>query len=251
MKPQFLKISLGIFFLVVAIPLIAQDYGTEIKNLLPEGKIEFEVLDSVEATVRQVELTEKFQRAYRENMSAFNSYFEKKGNNQTAKYPKNKILSEKEFIELMDFANNMKVVPSQTKAVEIIYSDDNSISFKSDGKLSILNLITYNIETNTFTFKNYTLNFKNSVNVETNTNAFQEAWKGYNWDFSEPGEEEMEKIFSLMKKNLINFDRLSIKGYKITLGKLMNSGKTFMIIKLKDLQEGEWIYNVETPIRMK
>jgi len=255
MNIRFLRFSFGVFFWAVTLSITAQDYGTEVKNLLPEGKIAFEVLDSIEATARQVELTEKFQRAYQENMKSFNVYFEKTKNKQKAKYPRNKILSKKEWIELWNFVSNIKVLPSQTEIVEVIYSADNSISFKSDGKLEILNLITYHAETNTFNIDNhYTLNFESSVNAETNTNALQEAWEGYNWEFSEfeNFDFDEEQSFEILTETFMeNPNEISFKQYKITLGKLINSGKTFMIIKMGDFQKGNWIYNIEIPIRMK
>jgi len=251
MKVQFLKTVIGILlFCVVHFPVFCQngeiDNSIEIKELLPEGEIQFEILDSAEITTRQTKLTYKFQKAYQENFDIFNAYFDKTRNNQEAKYPKNKFLSEKEFLELMDFANNIKLLSSQTETVEVIYSDDNNISFKASGKLAeIFSLITYHTETNTFELADYyTLNFKNAVDVETNTNAFQEAWKGYNWEFAEP--DDMEEM-----PTMEDIKNLSMKQYKITLGKLMSSGKIFMIIKLRDLSEGDWIINLDVTIRMK
>jgi len=249
MKIQFLKISLVVFFLVVTFSsLFCQKYDVEVKKLLPEGKVEFEVLDSVEATPRQVALNEKFLIAYQENFDAFNAYFVKIGKKEKAKYPKNKILSKKEFLELMNFGSNIKVISSQTEIVEVIYSDDNSISFKSDGKLEILNFITYYSETNTFDFDDeYTLTFVNSVNVETNTNALREPWQGYNWEFREMENAEEWETFPAMK----DVENMSAKQYRITLGKLMNSEKTFMIIKIIVIQDGNSIIYLELPIRMK
>jgi len=226
----------------------------KIKELLPEGKIVFEVLDSLEITVRQTELTYKFAEAYRENIEGFNAYIEKTRNNQKAKYPENEILSESEYSELMEFYNSgyaPKLLSTQTEIVEIIYTDDNRILFKANGKFAeIFNLITYHTETNTFYFANpfnlvnrYSLKFVDTLHVETNTNAFRETWKGYQWEFAEPKDMEMPTTESI--------SRMSMKQFKIRLGKLLSSGKTFMIIELKDLREGNWAVNVEITIRMK
>ena len=250
MKVQFLKISFGILIFNFAISsLFCQNYGEEIRKLLPEGKVQFEVLDSVEATARQIKLSEKFPIAYRENYDAFNAYFEKTRNNQKAKYPKNKILSEKEFLEYMDFAKNIKLIPSQTETVEIIYSDDDYISFKASGKLAeVFSQITYHIETNTFVLADsYTLDFSESVDVKTNTNAFKEPWQGYIWVFEETENIDLETEDLPNKENI---DKISMKQYKIRLGKL-SSGKTIMIIGLKDLQYGNWVTRIEVTIRMK
>jgi len=227
--------------------IASRNFDIEIKKLLPEGKIPFEVLDSMEITVRQTELAYKFAEAYQENIDVFNSYLEKTRNNQKANYPENEILSENEFLELMNFLNNEyapKLLPTQTEIVEVMYSDDNRISFKSNGKLEILNLITYHAETNTFDFGNYyTLKFIDTLNVETNTNTFREPWKGYHWEFSEPKDLEMPTV--------ANITKMSMKQFKIRLGKLTSSEKTFMIVELKDFREGNWAINVEITIRMK
>ena len=249
MKIAFLKITIRIFFLIIpAFSVFCQNSGTvssiEIKKLLPEGKISFEVLDSVETTARQTELSYKMVEAFQENTDAFVAYLEKIGKKQKAKYPKNKIMSEAEFLEYMDFAKNIKLLPSRIEIVEVIY-DDNRISFKSDGQLAeIFDKITYHVETNTFDLANrYTLKFIDSVSIETNTNAFKETWKGYNWRFEYP-----KDMVEIPTKETIS--KMSMEQYKITLGRL-SSGKTFMIISLKDVQEGNWIVRVEVTIRMK
>lgn len=254
MKTPFSKIAIGIiFFTIPVFSVFCQnsitDIGVEIKKLLQEGKIPFEVLDSVEVTVRETELTYKFAEVYRENFDVFNAYFDKIRNKQKAKYPKNKILSKKEFLELMNYQNNIKLLPSQIETVEVIYTDNNCISFKSDGKLAeIMSIITYQIETNTFHLDNrYRLPFVDFVNVETNTNAFQEAWVGYNWEFAKSEDIDLEAEKMPTKEIL---EKISIEQYKITLGKL-SSGKTVMMIKLKDFREGNWVVNVEIAIRMK
>ena len=229
-----------------SVKIASHNFDIEIKKLLPEGKVPFEVLDSMEITARQTELTYKFAEAYRENMDAFNAFLEKTRNNQDAKYPENKILSEMEFLEYMDFINKgVKLLPSRTEIVEVIYSDNNRISFKVDGVLAeIFSLITYHGETNTFDLANrYTLEFIDSVNVETNTNAFQETWKGYNWRFEAPkGMTEMPTMETLNK--------MTFEQYKLTLGRL-SSGKTVMMISLKDFRKGEWVVRVEVTLRMK
>ena len=146
----------------------------------------------------------------------------------------------------MDFVNNIKLLPSQTEIVEVTYLDNNRISFKASGKLAeILGIVTYNAEANTFDLANrYTLEFIDFVSIKTNTNAFRETWEGYNWRFERP------KDMVEMPTNMKDIEKMTMEQYKITLGRL-SSGKTFMIISLKDFREGTWVVNVEVPIRMK
>jgi len=251
MRIHFLKIAIGIFFSVALFFVSCQNrkavISAEIKKLLPEGKIPFEVLDSMEITERQTELTYKFAEAYRENMDAFNAYFEKTRNNQEAKYPENEILSENEFFEYNGFfEKGVKLLPSRTEIIEVMYSSNNRISFKANGGLAgIFSLITYHEKTNTFDLANrYTLEFIDTVNVETSTNAFQEPWKGYNWRFEYP------KDMVEMPSSMETINKMTMEQYKITLGRL-SSGKTVIIIELKHFQEGNWLVNVHVPIRME
>ena len=250
MRVQFFKIAIGIFLCVTPFSVSCQNskakINVDIKKLLPEGKIPFEVLDSIEITERQTELTYKVAEAFRENMDAFIAYLEKTKNNQEAKYPANEILSETEYLEYMAFVNNgIKLLPSRTEIIEVIYSANNIISFKADGDLAeIFSLITYHGKTNTFNLANrYTLKFIDSVNVETNTNAFQENWRGYNWSFEYP-----KDIVEMPSMKTIN--KMTMEQYKITIG-ILSSGKTVMIINLKDFREGNWRVHIEVPMRMK
>ena len=226
---------------------IASNFDTEIKKLLPEGIIPFEVLDSVEMTERQAELSYKFLEAYQKNMDAFITYIQNVENNQDAKYPENDIFSENDYLEYRDFLDKgIKLLSSRTELVKVKYSNNNRISFEADGELAeILRMITYHGKTNTFHLANrYTMEFVDTVNVETNKNAFQETWKGYNWRFENP--KDMDMLVPTME----TLNKVTFEQYKVTLGRL-NSGKTVMIISLKDFRKGNWIVNVQVTLRME
>ena len=111
-----------------------------VSQLLGEGSYEFEILDSVKTTNRQVELTYAFQKAYQENVGVFNEHFEKVKNNEESNFPANEYLTEKDFDEYMEFAENIKLLPSTTENVKIKYLGD-QITFESSGKLEILNYL--------------------------------------------------------------------------------------------------------------
>jgi len=116
-----------IFFLILfALTLTCMTNGddkkgkSKVSELLPENIYEFEVLDSAKTSPRQEELTFAFQRAYQEKMDIFNSYFEKLRNKEEASFPENNYLTESEFKELMDFANNIVLIPSKTEKVQVV-----------------------------------------------------------------------------------------------------------------------------------
>ena len=222
--------------------LESQKGKSKVSELLPEDIYEFEVLDSVKTTPRQEELTFAFQRAYQEKMDIFNSYFEKVRNNEEASFPENDHLTETDFKEYMDFAENIVLIPSTTEKVEVIYSKDN-VTFKSSGKLEILNYIRYNSSSNEFEIENYKLSFRDSTNVTNKNNALQESWNGYIWEFVDPKDIEMPTQETI--------GQISIKQYKITLGTLEQSGKIFMILKGQEYHKGQPVVNFEIPIRLK
>ena len=216
--------------------------NSKVSELLPENTYEFEVLDSVKTTPRQEELTFASQRAYQEKMDIFNSYFEKVRNNEEASFPENNHLTESDFKEYMDFAENIVLIPSKSEKVEVIYTKDN-VTFKSYGKLEILNYIRYNISSNEFEIENYKLSFRDSTNVTDKSNALQESWNGYTWEFVDPKDIEMPTQGTI--------GQISIKQYKITLGTLEQSGKIFMILKGKEYHKGQPVVNFEISIRLK
>lgn len=215
---------------------------SKVSELLPENIYEFEVLDSVKTTPRQEELNYAFLHAYQENMDIFNSYFEKVRNKEEASFPENNYLTESDFKEYMVFTENIVLIPSKTEKVEVIHSK-NSVSFKSSGKLEILNYIKYNSSTNTFQIEDYKLTFKDSTNVTNKNNALQENWNGYVWEYVDP-----EDIKMPTQETIGN---ISIKQYKVTLGTLEQSGKTFMILKGQEYHKGQSVVNFEIPIRLK
>ncbi|MEM6265641.1 MAG: hypothetical protein AAGI38_24275 [Bacteroidota bacterium] len=215
---------------------------SRIANLLPEGTYEFEVLDSVDSTPRQEELAYAFQKAYQQNMDIFNQYFEKARNNEESSFPDNDFLTEEDFKEYLEYASNIKLIPSTTEFVRVEYSR-NKIVFESGGKLDVLNYLTFNTSTNSFQLENYNLTFRDSSKIVNRSNAFNESWNGYTWEFADPKATEMPT------QETIN--SITAKQYKVTIGTLEQSGKKFMILKGGEYENGERLVNFEIPIRTK
>ncbi len=238
-----LKFSLGLLMIFfVACSSTSQKDKSKVKTLLPEGTHQFEVLDSVETTPRQIELTEKFQKAYQNNMDEFNAYFEKTRNKEKAEFPKNDNITEDELTEFIDYSKNIKLLPSGTLNVTVKYSK-NKVSFQSSGKLEILNYIEFDLSKDVAKIENYILPFKDSTKVSTMTNALQDSWKGFTWEFVDPKDIEMPTSETI--------HNVSIKRYKVTLGTLDKTNKTFMIIKGQEFKDGQKLVDFEIPIRMK
>lgn len=215
---------------------------SKIAKLLPEGTYEFEVLDSVKTTPRQEELTYAFQKAYKQDMDNFNQYFEKVRNNEESNFPANDYLSKEDFEEYMKYANNIKLIASKTETVRVKTSGD-KINFESSGKLDFLNYLIFDTSNNSFQFDNYNLTFKDSTTVTDKNNALQESWSGHIWEFAEPKDMEIPT-----QETIGNF---TAKRYKVTIGTLEQSKKTFMIIKGQEYNQGQEVLNFEIPIRLK
>ena len=215
---------------------------SKIAKLLPEGAYEFEVLDSVMTKPRQEELTYAFQKAYQQNMDIFNHYFEKVRNNEESNFPANDYLTKEDFEEYMEYANNIKLIPSTSESVKVKYSGD-KIVFESSGKLDLLNYLNFNTSTNSFQLENYNLSFRDSSSITDKNNALQESWNGYTWEFTEPKDMEMPTQETI--------GSITVKQYKVTVGTLEQSGKKFMILKGNEYKNGERIVSFELPIRTK
>ena len=213
-----------------------------IARLLPEGTYEFEVLDSVKTTPRQVELTIAFQKAYQQNMDIFNQYFESVRNNEESNFPESDYLSKEDFEEYMEYVNNIKLIPSTTESVKVKYSGD-KIIFESNGKLDILNYLTFNTSTNSFQLEKYNLSFRDSSSIADKNNALQESWNGYTWEFADPKDMEIPTHETI--------GSITVKQFKVTVGTLEQSGKEFMILKGNEYKNGKRIVRFELPIRRK
>lgn len=238
-----LKFSIGVLIVfIISCSSTSQKENSKVRTLLPEGTHQFEVLDSVESTLRQTELTEKFQKAYQTHVDVFNAYFEKTRNKENAEFPKNDILTEEELNEFMDYSKNIKLLPSGTLGVTVKYSK-NKVSFQSSGKLEILNYIEFDLSKDIVKIENYLLPFKDSTKVSTTTNALQDSWKGYTWEFVDPKDIEIPTSETIQN--------VSIKRYKVTLGTLDKTNKTFLIIKGQEFKDGQKLLDFEIPIRMK
>lgn len=238
------QLKLFITFLIlfcISLSSSSQNNNLNIKPLLPEGTYKFHILDSIEATPRQLELTAKFQKAYKNNLDVLNVYFEKLRNKEKADFPKNDQLTEEEFLEFIEFSKDFKLLSSGLLNVTIKYNK-NKITFVSSGKLEILNYLEFDLSKNNVHIENNLLPFNDSIVVTQVDNAFREGWKGYKWEFSEPKDIKMPT-----SETIHDF---SSKFYKVTVGTLDKCNKTFMIIKGQEVQNGQKLVDFEIPIKM-
>jgi hypothetical protein len=207
--------------------------------LLPEGKKTVDILDSVKLSPRQTELTLKFQKGIQENQSWFLEYMKKNQNGQSMPYHPNFGVTESEWKELQDHIHDIEMVSSGKEEVNVMRKDD-IISFKSSGKLAFMNIIKIDLKKNIVSLENYKLPFIDTLNITEETGAFKSKWKGYEWGFEEPKDFNLDAL-----KDLSSF---TAKDYKLIIGRIEKSDRTFLKLKGQEYENGKAIVNFEIPI---
>lgn len=212
----------------------------DLHYLLQKGKFTADIMDGIKQSPRQAELNLKFQQAIQNNYEWFVEYLKTFEHGTPMPYHPNLGLTEKEFKEFDSFSKNIEVESTGKEDIEII-KNDSIISFKSNGKLKILETLKIYPDKNEISIGQYTLTYFGKVNVTDSTNAFKSKWKGYSWRYEYP--ENIEELDVLSDR-----DKLEIKLYKFTVGKLKKNGKTFLKIKGQELDKGIVKVKFEIPL---
>ena len=207
---------------------LSNDIEKDVKNLLPAGSMKFEVMDKVRQSPRQIELTQKFQEAIRENYDWFLEYSSNIEPGKPMPYHENLGLTEEEYSELQELTNEIELVSSGVIQYEISYSEKKIKLIPtdtSDNKTVLIDLVT-----NTVEFDNQLLNFKDTVRITDSKNGFKSEWFGYQWIYENPENIEMSAL-----KDIQN---LEIQQYKFTIGFLKRTGKAYVQIKGREIANG-------------
>jgi len=210
---------------------------SDLNNLIPNGKNVADVLDSVKMDKRQVELTLKFQAGIKKNYQWFVDYVKgyEKGN---MPYHPNMGLTKEEYDELKDLSSNIEFVSSQVDTVDITKTEE-LITFKSVGKLEFLKYLKIYPKKNEITLLGNLLNYSEADTIINSKNAFKSKWTGHTWRLEEP------KDFDF--NSLKDIKTVSLKVYKVTIGRLEKNGKTFLTVKGQEYNNGKPIVNFELP----
>lgn len=218
---------------------IADSMQKDINRLLPTGEVMVDIMDSINQNLRQQELMQKFQTAVQQNYDWFVDYMKTVPAGQPMPYHKNLGLTESEYDEMQSHLNDIELSSSGKEKI-IIQKDNNVIEFKANGKLQLLNYLKIDLNKNIVIFLNNQLPFTDTANITTETNALKSKWKGYNWRMEEPTDLDFENI-----KNLQTVD---IKQYKFTLGQLEKNNKTWLYLKGREFNNGEYQVNFEISV---
>lgn len=213
---------------------------SDLKMLLPNGKVKADIMDGVLQNPRQAELTKKFQSAIKENYDWFLEYMKTVPEGEPLPYNAKLGLTKEEYIELMGFMDNVEVVSTGKEDIVIEVKDD-FIRFKSQNKLADLDSIIIDLKNNIITFGQYKMAFADTLNITTDKNGLKSKWKGYSWRFEVPK--------NLDISDLKDLSTLSMIQYKFTIGRLEKNGKTYMSLKGREVEDGAKTVDFELPVQ--
>lgn len=220
-------------------PLLTGDIVKDVNNLLPRAEVTVDIFDGVKQSKRQAELMEKFKLGVQKNYDWFIDHTKKFENVRPLPYHPNLGLTEEEYTEMQVAIKEMESISSGSEVVSIL-KNNNIISFKSRGRLAILQVVKIDLEKNLVIIGDEVLNFTGKSDITNETNGLKSKWKGYNWDLETPKDIRPDQF-----KGLAN---LNAKFYKLTIGRLEKNGKTFLQIKGKEIEKGKTKVAFDIPL---
>lgn len=219
--------------------LLTGSLTTDLKLLLSPGNHMADIMDGIKQNPRQASLTKKLQQGIKNNYTWFLEYMKTVPEGEPMPYHANLEVTKSEYEELMSYMNNIEVVSTGKENIEIIIKND-TIYFKSKGKLSDLDSLKIDLKGNTVLFGQLKLLFSDSSNITNERNGLRSKWKGYTWKFEDPKDLKLDDL-----KDLSN---LKIKMYSFTIGRLEKNGKTYLSIKGREIENGEKTVEFEIPV---
>lgn len=217
---------------------LSNDIDKDVNTLLPEGSMKFEVMDKVRQSPRQIELTQKFQEAIRENYDWFLEYSSNIEPGKPMPYHENLGLTKEEYSELQGLMDEIELVSSRVIQYNISYSDDKINLIPNDTTDNKAVLI--DLSKNTVEFDNQLLIFKDTVRITDPKNGFRSEWIGYQWIYENPKDMDMSALKDIQS--------LEVEQYKFTVGFLKRTGRAYVQIKGREMANGFKTVDYEFPL---
>jgi hypothetical protein len=216
----------------------------DIVLLLPEGKYQVDIMDKVEMEPKTQLLMQKFQTAVQKNPEWFVEHQQRVKNGEPLPYDKRLGLTKAEYEELMNLSknpSNMRMTKSGSGTV-IIKHVQGKLTFEGSGRLKVLNELTIDLQDLTANLGEIKLPEPEAVNVNTADNGLRSKWNGYSWRFEKTNKEQ-EEI-----KSIADYQDLEMQLYKVTIGQLETTGKTYIDIKGSEVEGGQRTVNFQIPL---
>ncbi|WP_298546488.1 hypothetical protein [uncultured Aquimarina sp.] len=198
-----------------------------------------DIMDGIKHNPRQLELTKKIQSSLQNNWEWYQEYIKTVKKRESLVYHTNFGITKEEYEEFLKISKDIQVESTGKEVLEIIKEDD-KIKFKANGRLSIYNDLTIDIENNQVLYKEYVLPFLDKVNIEDTDNGLKSKWKGYNWAYEYPVITD--------ETDLTDLDNLNITIVRFTIGQLEKNGKIYMKIKERKMESGVKTVDSQIPI---
>lgn len=225
--------------LLIASITVAQNIAADLKKMLPEGKMLVDVMDSIAVPEEMIPLGEKFKKGIADNYDWYMDQVKKVQDGKKMEYSYKFGLTEQEFKRYYELIDEMRSVVTSTDTVTIYYTST-SIRFKARGRLDILNYYEIKTDSNICKVDMYKLDSTGPVDVLSDKNVLQSAYKGYGWEYHFPENLDLDAM-----KNLSN---VTFKRYKITLAVMKKTGKTLLHISGNEVINGARYVGFDTPM---
>ena len=222
-----------------SVSILTGDIRADLKNLIPEGKHMADIMDGVRQSPRQATLTKKFQDGIKDNYEWFVEYIKSVPEGQPMPYNEKLNMTKEEYDELMGYLNSSEIVSTGKENIEVEIKKE-TIYFKAKGKLAGYDSLMIDLKSNTALYGQYKMLFSDTSNITSDKNGLRSKWKGYTWSFEEPK--------GLNADDLKDPGNLKMKQYKLTVGQLEKSGKTYLSLKGREIQDGAKTVDFELPI---
>jgi hypothetical protein len=222
-----------------SLPGFTGNIAADLKMLLPEGKHLADMMDGVKQNPRQASLSKKLQDSIQANYEWFADFLKTVPDGEPMPYHPKLGITQEEYEELMSYFKNIEIVSTGKENITIEIKND-TIYFKSRGKMADLDSLRIDLKNNTVYYGAYMMPFSDSLNIKTDKNGLRSKWKGYTWIYEEPKDLELDDL-----KDLSN---LQMKQYKLTVGRLEKNGKTYMSLKGREIEDGAKTVEFELPV---
>lgn len=161
-------------------PKLTGNIQSDLKIFLPNAAVTADIMDGVLQNARQVELQQKFQSAIQENQEWFVEHMKNITAGEPIPYDERLGLTKDEYTELQKFYANVEIVSTGEGDIIIEVKND-TIHFKSEGKLTHLDSLTIDLKNNIVIFGRYKMSFSDTLNIADDKNGLKSKWTGYEW----------------------------------------------------------------------
>ncbi len=211
----------------------------DIESLLHDGEHLADLMDGIRQNQRQADLTAKMQEGISKNYKWFMEYLKSVPEGEPMPYHSKLGMTKAEYDELMVFMDNIEIVSTGKEIIKTYLTND-TLYFRSAGKLSDFDSLKIDLKNNVVIFGQYKMNFVDTITVNDEKNGLRSKWKGYTWKYEEPDDFDLTDLEDL--------DNLRMKQYKFTLGRLEKNGKIYMSLKGREIEDGAKTVEFELPV---